>query len=222
MKRLLLGLSQSADRRPGRASSCRSLRSIPSRSSERSSASTCPPGSGDYFGHAVNRAARVTGVAHGDQIVVSKAVQQLFRSELPEDMCGLSGWAAVRWEGWSDPESVFPLAAPGLSQEFAALGPSAAMVGNFPALGATPASPWVAINVASPPPPCCEPVAQHPAVGVGVEIRRERLSNLAGPMRLAGVMRLRPWGPDFSFSCGHGKLGGGVEAGRPAGLAACG
>ena len=73
----------------------------------------------------------------------------------------------------------------------------------------------VVINVASPPPPCCEPVAQHRAVGVGVEIRRERLSNLAGPMRLAGVMRLRPWGPDFSFSCGHGKLGGGVEGGSP-------
>ena len=51
--------------------------------------------------------------------------------------------------GLSDPEPVFPLAAPGLSHEFAALGPSAAMVGNFPALGATPTPPWVVINVPS-------------------------------------------------------------------------
>ena len=39
---------------------------------------------GDYFGSAVNRAARLMGLGHGGQVLVSLAVEELVRDDLPE------------------------------------------------------------------------------------------------------------------------------------------
>ena len=41
---------------------------------------------GDYYGMAVNRAARVMAAAHGGQIVVSLATEELVRDSLPDDI----------------------------------------------------------------------------------------------------------------------------------------
>ena len=43
---------------------------------------------GDYYGTAVNRAARIMSVGHGGQILVSHATEQLVRDALP-DGCAL-------------------------------------------------------------------------------------------------------------------------------------
>jgi DNA-binding SARP family transcriptional activator len=45
---------------------------------------------GDYFGPALNRGARLLGVAHGGQIVVSRATEELAVDDLPPDV-GLAG-----------------------------------------------------------------------------------------------------------------------------------
>ena len=41
---------------------------------------------GDYFGTAVNRAARVMAAAHGGQVVISLATEELVRDSLPDDV----------------------------------------------------------------------------------------------------------------------------------------
>jgi class 3 adenylate cyclase len=41
---------------------------------------------GDYFGTSVNRAARVSAVAHGGQIIVSHATEALVRDHLPAEV----------------------------------------------------------------------------------------------------------------------------------------
>jgi class 3 adenylate cyclase len=41
---------------------------------------------GDYFGPSLNRAARLTATAHGGQVVLSLASEELVRSELPADV----------------------------------------------------------------------------------------------------------------------------------------
>src|SRR5262245_31369850 len=41
---------------------------------------------GDYYGSALNRAARLMGAAHGGQIVISRATEELARDDLPSDL----------------------------------------------------------------------------------------------------------------------------------------
>ena len=49
---------------------------------------------GDYFGPAVNRAARVMAAAHGGQLLVTLATEEIVRDELP---LGARLDPAVRW-----------------------------------------------------------------------------------------------------------------------------
>src|SRR5262249_40360200 len=74
----------------------------------------------DYFGPALNRAARLTAVAHGGQVLVSLATEELVRDSLPGGS-GLLELGEHRLRDLSRPERVFQLRAPGLASEFPAL-----------------------------------------------------------------------------------------------------
>lgn len=83
---------------------------------------------GDYFGTAVNRAARVMSLAHGKQVVVSLAVEELVRDEL-RDEAGFVALGEYGLRGMARGESLFQLTAPGLAHEFP---PIASRRGNLP------------------------------------------------------------------------------------------
>ena len=68
---------------------------------------------GDYFGPALNRAARLMAVGHGGQVLVSLATEELVRDTLPSelglvelgehrlrDLCALSGSSSFEPRGW--------------------------------------------------------------------------------------------------------------------------
>src|SRR5262249_32144748 len=75
---------------------------------------------GDFFGPAVNRAARIMSAAHGGQILVSQAVADRVRERLPTDV-SLKDLGAVRLRDLSTPERVFQVVHPALRAEFPAL-----------------------------------------------------------------------------------------------------
>jgi len=75
---------------------------------------------GDYFGSPVNRAARLMGLAHGGQILVSHAVEELVRDSLASEVDFLDlGEHALR--DLERPERIFQVCHRGLVVEFAPL-----------------------------------------------------------------------------------------------------
>ena len=72
---------------------------------------------GDYFGPPVNRVARLLSAAHGGQVLLSLATQELVRDQLPPD-AQLSDLGERRLKDLFRPERVFQLVAPGLPSEF--------------------------------------------------------------------------------------------------------
>jgi DNA-binding NarL/FixJ family response regulator/class 3 adenylate cyclase len=68
---------------------------------------------GDYLGPAVNRVARLRGVANGGEIIVSAATGAIVRAALPAG-CELVDIGAVELCGLEHPEPAFVLAAPDL------------------------------------------------------------------------------------------------------------
>jgi predicted ATPase/class 3 adenylate cyclase len=84
---------------------------------------------GDYFGPALNRAARLMAVAHGGQVVVSLATEELVRDALPEGL-GLIELGEHRLRDVARPERVFQLTGPGLQGEFPALRSLGGTAGN--------------------------------------------------------------------------------------------
>ncbi len=72
---------------------------------------------GDYFGPAVNRAARLEAAAHGGQIVLSGTTTELVAGELP-DGASLRDLGLHRLKDLGRPEQVFQLEAPGLAASF--------------------------------------------------------------------------------------------------------
>jgi hypothetical protein len=82
---------------------------------------------GDYYGSEVNRAARLMGVAHGDQIVVSLATSALVRDGSVE----LIDLGEHRLRDLATLERVFQVCAPGLAREFPALRTVDATPGNL-------------------------------------------------------------------------------------------
>lgn len=86
---------------------------------------------GDYYGSAVNRAARLRGIAHGGQTVMSGSTWELVRDRLP-------GGVSVRDMGehglkdLSRPEHVFQIDVPGVPGEFPALKSLDAVPNNLP------------------------------------------------------------------------------------------
>jgi class 3 adenylate cyclase len=65
---------------------------------------------GDYFGPAVNRAARLLGVAHGGQVLVSAAAAELLSDELPDGV-GLRELGTHQLKDLSRPERIYQVEA---------------------------------------------------------------------------------------------------------------
>jgi predicted ATPase/class 3 adenylate cyclase/Tfp pilus assembly protein PilF len=72
---------------------------------------------GDYFGVALNRAARIMSAAHGEQVLVSAATAELVRGELPEGVT-LREMGEHRLKGMLDPERLLQVVAPDLRSDF--------------------------------------------------------------------------------------------------------
>jgi predicted ATPase/class 3 adenylate cyclase len=86
---------------------------------------------GDYFGSAVNRAARLEAIAHGGQIVCSQATADLARDDLPEGV-SLLDLGEHRLRDLSRPERVFQVIAPPLRTAFEPLLSLDSFPGNLP------------------------------------------------------------------------------------------
>jgi predicted ATPase/class 3 adenylate cyclase len=75
---------------------------------------------GDYYGPAVNRAARLRAIAHGGQTLISMSTEELARDALPEGV-HLEPLGAFRLKDLSRIENVFQLCHPDLPSSFPAL-----------------------------------------------------------------------------------------------------
>jgi predicted ATPase/class 3 adenylate cyclase/Tfp pilus assembly protein PilF len=85
----------------------------------------------DYFGAAVNRAARIMNAAHGGQVLLSQAVADHVARGLP-DGASLRELGQVRLRDLSSPERVYQLVHPALRSEFPALRSLASTPNNLP------------------------------------------------------------------------------------------
>ena len=85
----------------------------------------------DYFGNAVNRAARIMSVAHGGQMLLSRDVAACVREILPAAV-SLLDLGKVRLKDLSTPEDVYQVVHPDLRQEFPALRSLEAVPNNLP------------------------------------------------------------------------------------------
>jgi predicted ATPase/class 3 adenylate cyclase len=86
---------------------------------------------GDYYGSAVNRAARLMSIAHGGQVVCSQATADLVRDALPEGVA-LVDLGEHRLRDLSRPEHVVQVSARGLVEEFPPLRSLGAFASNLP------------------------------------------------------------------------------------------
>jgi predicted ATPase len=86
---------------------------------------------GNYFGSAVNRAARLTALAHGGQVVVSEATADVAADTLPPEV-KLVNLGEHLLRDLSRREHVFQVEAPGLDSGFAPLRSVNALPGNLP------------------------------------------------------------------------------------------
>jgi predicted ATPase/class 3 adenylate cyclase len=86
---------------------------------------------GDYYGSAVNRCARLRSIAHGGQVLVSSVTASLVREQLQAGVVlRRLGIHALR--GLSEPESIFELRHPLLSDQFPPLSSAAPRSGRVP------------------------------------------------------------------------------------------
>jgi predicted ATPase/class 3 adenylate cyclase len=85
----------------------------------------------DFFGNAVNRAARIMSAAHGGQVLVSQAVAALIGERLPPGVA-LRDLGSVRLRDLSNPEHVYQIVHPELRQDFPALRSLEATPNNLP------------------------------------------------------------------------------------------
>ena len=85
----------------------------------------------DYFGRAVNRAARIMTAAHGGQVLVSQAVATLVSERLPEGV-SLRSLGAVRLRDLSNPEQLFQVMHARLQRDFPPLRTLEATPNNLP------------------------------------------------------------------------------------------
>ena len=86
---------------------------------------------GDYYGAEVNRAARVMGIGHGGQVLISEVTAVLVRAALP-DKATLTNLGQHRLKGLTAPEQIFQLCHPDLPAEFPLLTSLEAYKHNLP------------------------------------------------------------------------------------------
>ena len=86
---------------------------------------------GDYFGSAVNRAARIMNAAHGGQVLTSQAVAELVQGRLPDGM-SLRDLGALRLRDLAGAEHVFQVHHAGLRSAFPPLRSLEAVPNNLP------------------------------------------------------------------------------------------
>ncbi len=89
------------------------------------------PRAGDYYGTAVNRAARIMAAGHGGQVLFSKAAAQLAEGVLV-DPVELRDLGAHRLKDLQEPEQLCQLVAPDLPAEFPALATLDVTPNNLP------------------------------------------------------------------------------------------
>jgi predicted ATPase/class 3 adenylate cyclase len=85
----------------------------------------------DFFGSAVNRAARIMAAAHGGQILVSQTMADLAGQRLPADVT-LRDLGLVRLRDLANPERVYQVVHPALRQQFPALRSLESTPNNLP------------------------------------------------------------------------------------------
>jgi predicted ATPase/class 3 adenylate cyclase len=86
---------------------------------------------GDYYGTAVNRAARLMSVAHGGQVLVSLTTEELLRDGMPAEL-ELVDLGDHRLRDLTRAERLFQLRAPGMDTQFPPLRTLDAYAGNLP------------------------------------------------------------------------------------------
>jgi predicted ATPase/class 3 adenylate cyclase len=75
---------------------------------------------GDYYGQALNRAARITSAGHGGQILVSEVSAHMAREHLPAEISFLD-LGEHQFKGLLQAEKIFQIHAPDLQKDFSAL-----------------------------------------------------------------------------------------------------
>jgi predicted ATPase/class 3 adenylate cyclase len=85
----------------------------------------------DFFGSAVNRAARIMGAAHGGQVLLSQAVADLLVNRLPPDV-GLLDLGVVRLRDLASPERLYQILHPALPRSFPPLRSLESFPNNLP------------------------------------------------------------------------------------------
>ena len=85
----------------------------------------------DYYGQSPNRAARIMGVAYGEQILLSAVTAELVREHLPES-ASLINLGAYRLKGLTAPEEIYQLDHPELTTYFPPLKSLEAYKHNLP------------------------------------------------------------------------------------------
>src|SRR5262252_7385571 len=87
---------------------------------------------GDFHGPTLNRAARLTALAHGGQVLASHATQLATHEALPDNVAFVD-LGEHRLRDLASPERVFQLTAPGLTESFPPLQSPDVLPGNLPA-----------------------------------------------------------------------------------------
>ena len=85
----------------------------------------------DYFGPTLNRAARVMGIGHGGQVLLSQTTHGLVQDALDEDI-GLQDMGNHTLKGLNRPEKIYQLVIPGLPAEFPTLKSFESFPNNLP------------------------------------------------------------------------------------------
>ncbi|MFV1962712.1 MAG: AAA family ATPase, partial [Acidimicrobiia bacterium] len=86
---------------------------------------------GDYYGSAVNRAARLRAVAHGGQVVISRSTMELVQDEMPPGV-SVRDLGEHRLKDLTRPEHVYQVDIDGLRNDFPALASLGAVRNNLP------------------------------------------------------------------------------------------